>query len=201
MTMVKFFFFACIFAMSGAQGHTMRISSNATAHSLQSQKHSHARISKRILDQLVEAVQDEVYDYGYERDFYSVGLNVGPPRHWKSRLVIYVQPGIEDGLGKAIYKLMPYGEVLRVFEVEDDGSVVLDGNPQHGFPVTQPSHKTLFDDEEEICDVKRKWLKRSFQIDTSPTDDLRQKAVARQSARTGFSDWQYRHSTQPEKPN
>src|SRR3989442_6198096 len=75
---------------------------------------------------VIQAVEDEIYDYGYEKHFFQMGENVGAsPLHWKSRLRIYVDPQIQDGGGQLIYKLMPYGEVLRMYSIDESGRVVL----------------------------------------------------------------------------
>jgi NTF2 fold immunity protein len=141
---------------------------------------------------VIEAVEDEIYDYGYERGYYEIGNNLGTSLHWRGRLPIYISPEVEDGEGEVIYKLMPYGEVFRAFEVEDDDSVILYGNPQNGFPPTQESStKTVYMDDDEVCQMKHKWLRRSFEVDDSPTPEMRQEAVRRQKLRTGFSDWEY----------
>lgn len=40
------------------------------------------------------------------------------------------------------------------------------------------------------------WMKTSFVVDTDPTMEMIRSAVQRQKIRTGFSDWEYTHSTQ-----
>jgi hypothetical protein len=97
---------------------------------------------------------------------------------------------------------MPYGEVFRVFIVDDDGLIELVGNPQNRFPVTQPSLKTIYMDDDDLAQMRRTWIKRTFDVDDSPTVEMRQGAIKRQKLRNrGFSDWEYLHSSGREKPN
>jgi len=149
---------------------------------------------------IIEAVQDEIYDYGFEPQYYQMGENLGTPTHWIGRLSIYINPMTDDGVGQAIYKLMPYGEVFREFDIGEDGLVGLMGNPQLGFPPTQPSHKTVYMDDDEVCQLKHRWLRHSFEADGLPTPDTRQQAVRRQKLRTDFSDWEFKHSNVDQKP-
>jgi hypothetical protein len=144
--------------------------------------------------EVIQAVQDEIYDYGYEKDFYQIGKNVGTPSKYKSKLPIYVNPKVRDGEGEAIYKLMPFGEVLRLFHIRADGMVVLDGDPQVGFPPTQPNVKTLCLDDDKVCQMKREWLHLAYEVEASPEIITIEEASRRQKLRTGFSEWQHLHS-------
>jgi hypothetical protein len=143
---------------------------------------------------VILAVQDEIYDYGYEPRFYQLGENAGVPSHWRSRLPIYVNSAFDDeGMGQVIYKLMPHGEVFRFFDIGANGLVMLDGDPELDFPPTQPSLKTVYMDDDELCRMKHTWIRQFFVVDTSPTRDTVQDAVRRQKLRTGFSAWEFRH--------
>lgn len=146
---------------------------------------------------VIQAVEDEIYDYGYQKHFYQMGENLSKPSNTpRTRIWIYIEPEVDltEHAGRVIYKLMPYGEVLRDFTIRKDGLVVLDGNPQNGFPQTQESStKTVYMDDEEVCRMKHDWLKRFFVVDDSPTKEVVQEAVRRQKLRTGFSDWEYKH--------
>lgn len=142
---------------------------------------------------VIQAVEDEIYAGGDYSDFYQIGENIGTPQHWKSRVHIYINPEYggefegNEGAGEAIYKFMPYGEIVRFFDLSN-GQVRLIGNPQNGFPITQPSHRTLFDDDESICRLKRTWLKRFFVVDVLPAPEVIQEASRRQKARMGSSE-------------
>lgn len=147
---------------------------------------------------LKEAINDEIYDYGYYREFYQIGNNTGTPEHWIASVRIYINPvyNATDHYGEIIYKLMPYGQIYRLFYIGKDGDVALDGNPDSGFPITQPSHRTVFMDEEEVRHLEQTWMKSFFVVDTSPTAEMIRNAARRQRHRTGFSDWEYKHPEQ-----
>jgi hypothetical protein len=163
--------------------------------------HAKRKLTDAEIKGVVQAVEDEIYDYGYEREYYEIGYNVGTSMHWISRVPIYINPQMKDGVGQAIYKVMPYGEVFRMFDIGDDGLVSLIGNPQSGFPLTQPSHRTIYDDDDDLAQMRRTWIKRTFDVDDSPTVEMRQGAIGRQKLRNrGFSDWECRHSNEREKP-
>ena len=161
----------------------------------------YARQGKRALSQIevkviIQAVEDEIYDIGSYGEFYQMGDNLGTPQHWKARMHIYIDPEYDqtENVGEVIYKFMPYGEILRVFSFTKDGQIVLDGDPHNRFPPTQPSHQTVYMDDEEVCTMKHNWISQTFVVDVSPTPAMLQEAAKRQKSRTGFSDWEDRRS-------
>jgi hypothetical protein len=151
---------------------------------------------------LVQAVQDEIYDREYQGHFFPEGGPVGDIiSESRTRVPLYVDPVLEDGEGEAIYKLMPYGEVLRLFHVHDDGTIVLDGDPELGFPASQPNRKTVYIKDGDVDRMKREWVKSSFEIDLSPSPETIQEVVRRQKQRTGgFSAWEFAHPKETKKP-
>ena len=155
------------------------------------------KVSEHDVNSVIQAVEDEIYDYGYQKHFYQMGESVNnPPDSSSVRMQIYIAPELdkEKSGGRAIYKLMPYGEVIREFTIRKDGLVVLGGNPQNGFPPTQESNtKTVYMDDDEVCKLGHDWLKRFFVVRDSPGADMIQEAVRRQKLRIGFSDWEYKH--------
>jgi hypothetical protein len=153
------------------------------------------RLKPSEIERLRQAVEDEIYDYGYFTDFYEIGENAGTARHWKARIHLFVNPVYDSGEehGEAIYKLMPYGQIYRLFYLDGAGTVTLDGDPQNRFPITQPSHQTVFMDELDVCRFERSWTDIGLVVDTEPTLDTIKNAARRQKERTGFSDWEYRH--------
>jgi hypothetical protein len=161
------------------------------------------RISPVEIESIKRAVQDEIYDYGYYKDFYHIGENTGTPEHWMSRTHIYIKPTFDatNGYGIVIYKLMPFGQVYRLFYLDEKGVVKLDGDPQNGFPLTQPSRQTVFMDEEDICHDETTWISSSFIVDVTPSVELISSSARRQQVRTGFSFWEDKHpaSEQPKK--
>jgi hypothetical protein len=159
---------------------------------------SYRHLKPSEIEKLKQAVEDEIYDYGYFTEFYEIGGNVGTPQHWKASVHLFINPlySSTEQHGEVIYKLMPYGQIYRVFYVDAAGNVTLDGNPQNRFPITQPSHQTVFMDDLDVCRDERSWIDTSFVVDTSPTSDTIKAASQRQKERTGFSDWEHKH---PEK--
>lgn len=151
---------------------------------------------------LVQAVQDEIYDREYQGYFFPEGGPVGDLiSESRTRVPLYVDPLIEAGEGEAVYKLMPYGEVVRLFHVHDDGTIVLDGDPELGFPASQPNRKTVYLSDSAVDRIKHEWVKSSFEIDLSPRPETIQDVVRRQKQRTGgYSAWEVAHSKESKKP-
>jgi len=160
------------------------------------------RLTQSETKALVQAVQDEIYDREYQGYFFPEGGPVGDViSESRTRVPLYVDPVVEDGEGQAIYKLMPYGEVLRLFHVHDDGMIVLDGDPELGFPASQPNRKTVYIKDDDVDRMKRESVKSSFEIVLSPSPETIQDVVRRQKQRTGgFSAWEFSRSKGSKKP-
>lgn len=160
------------------------------------------RLTQSETKALVQAVQDEIYDREYQGYFFPEGGPVGDAiSDSRTRVPLYVDPIVEHGEGEAIYKLMPYGEVVRLFHVHKDGTIVLDGDPELGFPASQPNRKTVYLEDRVLDRMKRDWLKSSFEIDLSPGPETLQDAIRRQKQRTGgFSAWEFEHSKESKQP-
>jgi hypothetical protein len=156
------------------------------------------RLSTAEITEIKQAICDEIYDYGYYGEFYQIGENIGTPKHWVARVRVYIDPAYSsaDEHGQVIYKLMPFGQIYRLFFIDKDGKLTLDGNPQNKFPITQPSRQTVYMDEEDVRQDEQAWVKSSFTIDTEPSSDTIQSAVQRQKIRAGFSEWEYKHADQ-----
>lgn len=87
-----------------------------------------------------------------------------------------------------IYKLMPFGEVERYFEIRKDGMVVLYGDPANGFPPNGgPSMKTVYLPDSGVMHAKLTWIKRHVVIPFEPSRSVLLRAARRQKKRTGFS--------------
>ena len=56
------------------------------------------------------AIEDEVYDRGCQKRFYMVGPEIS---HDVTSLPVYIEPTVKNGGSTLIYRLMPYGEVIR----------------------------------------------------------------------------------------
>jgi hypothetical protein len=155
-----------------------------------------ARVAPSEIRSLAQAIQDEIYDYEYEEYFFPEGGPVGDViSSTRVRVPLYVDPEITDGEGRTIYKLMPHGEVIRYFHVQRGGTVRLEGDPQLGFPASQPSRKTVYLRDADLAQMKRDWVRSAFDIDLSPSSERVQDAVRRQKLRNdGFSAWEFARS-------
>lgn len=152
-------------------------------------------LTDKDISEIIRAVEDEIYDYGYYKKYWGFGHDTGDSKHWISEVPIYIKPSPDkDGNNWVIYRLMPYGEVYRLVSINNDGIAVLGGDPEIGFPVTQPSHLTVFDDDEEICRMKAEWKKKYFHIEDEPAISVIEKAADRQEIRVGFSYWKDKRS-------
>lgn len=99
------------------------------------------QLARPRAEAVVLAVEDEIYDFGYEKDFEMVGPEVSPGI---TRVPAYITPALQDGAGHVIYKLMPYGEVYRRFYFNKKGLAVLEGAADSGFRPTEPNLLTLY---------------------------------------------------------
>lgn len=159
------------------------------------------RLTQPEIKALVQAVEDEIYDRGYQGYFFPEGGPVGDLiSESRTRVPLYVDPVVEEGEGEAIYKLMPYGEVLRLFHVHNDGTIVLDGDPELGFPASQPNRKTIYIKDGDLDHMKHDWVRSFFKIDLWPSPEAIQEVVRRQKQRTGFSAWEFARSKESKKP-
>jgi hypothetical protein len=141
---------------------------------------------------VVLAIQDEIYDYGYQKEFW--GFETSGPRGPEAQFNIYIKPELTPAQGGVegivIYKYPPFGEVIRPFVLAPNGTAYLVGNPSNGFPWTQPNTKTIYMNDDEICRDKHDWRKVQFELDLTPTANRVREAVERQKLRVGFSQWE-----------
>jgi hypothetical protein len=141
---------------------------------------------------VVQAIQDEIYDYGYQKEFW--GFETAGPRGPEAQFNVYIKQELtptKGGLeGVVIYKYPPFGEVIRPFIVAPDGTAYLVGKPSNGFSWTQPNTKTIYMDDDDIARDKRDWRKVKFELDLSPSNARIKTAVERQKKRVGFSQWE-----------
>src|SRR5258708_26089604 len=115
---------------------------------------------------IVQAVEDEIYDYDYEGNYFLID-NQGAGDTTPAKISVYISKDIsKDGDGVAVYKLMPYGEVYRLFVVQKDGLVVLLGDPQKRFHPIGGSVLTTYMSDEDICNfIQQKSVKSYFTVD------------------------------------
>jgi hypothetical protein len=139
-------------------------------------------IREAEINAVIEAIQDEIYDLNLEKDFFSVGTTTKDNRD-QEILNVYFQPDVLDNSRSwVIYKLMPDGEILRMYEIGRSGRIYLHGKPGE-FRITQPDYPTVFMDDDELCKLKHDWIKRQFIVDTNPDPKLVAAARERQRAR------------------
>lgn len=153
-------------------------------------------ITKVQMNSVLLAIQDEVYDYENQKKFYRVGITRGTGTQVVTTIPVYIRPMLDkDGGGEMIYKDMPYGEILRVFHLRSDGLAVLDNDPEVGFPLTEPSHLTLFMDDDEVIRDKQTWVRIAVDIADMPPQSRIAAAAKRQTSRVGFSAYLTKHAS------
>lgn len=162
-----------------------------SSHQTHDFSHSSGKITRSQIKTVELAIEDEVYDYGYEKDYAGTGKNgAASGDKWISGMPLYIEPRIKDGGGTVIYTLKPYGEIYRAFYLRDDGLVVLDGDPEFEFPPTDVSFKTKYMNSDRLARLKRNWLHVSFSINTDPDIKTVRQAAVREKERTGYSFWE-----------
>lgn len=157
-------------------------------------EHQKVPISDEDIKAVALAIEDEIYDYGYQiYEFGDVGRRVA---NEKQEIRIYVRPFLEQGKdlgevgkgeGQVIYKLMPFGEVFRFFSIEKDGAAIVYGNPEFGFHPEHPNYLTVYMDDDDLCQFKHDWLKSSYVIQLHPSAERLHEAAERQRKRIGHS--------------
>lgn len=130
----------------------------------------------------IEAIQDEIYDLKLEKDFFSVGTTTKENRNQEILNVYFQQEVMDDSRSWIIYKLMPGGEVYRMYEIGRSGRIYLHGNPGE-FHVTGPDYLTVFMDDDQLCKLKHDWIKRHFVVNINPSPELVAAARERQRQR------------------
>ncbi len=145
---------------------------------------------------IVSAIEDEIYDYHLQEKFRDVGEALGPD---KFKIPVYVLPEPKGKAGNytLIYRLMPYGEMLRLGTVWDSGLAGLLRNPNIGFPPDAPATLTVYYNDDEICADKHRAAKFFFVVDTNPSKKRISEAVARQKKRYGFSELERKAANKP----
>ena len=148
-------------------------------------------LTEREIHELTIAIQDEIYDSGYLHEFWAFATS--GERGAVAEFPIYVKPLASwNGTtwsGVVIYKYPPFGEVLRIFYIVNDADIViLGGSPKTGFPWTQPDSKTLYMNDDEVCQDKHDWRKVPFSLDLKPTAQRFKDASIRQKRRVGSSN-------------
>ncbi|MFZ3200971.1 MAG: hypothetical protein ACLQMT_06410 [Candidatus Acidiferrales bacterium] len=148
-------------------------------------------VTQADVQALILAIQDEIYDegcQGYDADASEKGID------HSFQLPLYVQHSFNgSGLAWAIYKFLPEGEVLREFALNDHGLVYLGGHPEWHFPPTEPSHLTVYMDDDQLCQFKHEWIRTSFALELRPTAQRLHEAAERQKLRFGGDYRPHKH--------
>jgi hypothetical protein len=135
---------------------------------------------------VTQAVVDEIYDFSLQSDYEYVGEIIGDSR----KVVIYFEPKNNNGVGRVVYKYMPFGEVIRYYVINSStGIATLQGDPglTYPFPATQPNTRTVFLDDAYMCTLRSTWIRRSFEVNLKPTDRMIEDAEKHQLIRIGYS--------------
>lgn len=139
-------------------------------------------IREMEINAVIEAIQDEIYDLKLEKYVNDIGTR-SPNNRNQYSVNVYFQPEIiDESRSWVIYKLMPDGEILRMYEIGRSGRIYLHGKPGE-FRMTQPDYPTVFMDDDELCKLKHDWMKRDYTVNTDPSAELVAAARARQRAR------------------
>jgi len=151
------------------------------------------RITNAEIKLVIQEVEQEIKDYGYQDEY--ADMDAPPAEGPKAGILvrIYINPEIlADGTGgEVIYKLMPYGEVFREFEILPSGRANLDGDPDNEFPPGDESAtQTVYMDEDRVLRMKKAWLRRYFSVYESPNEGVLSHAKWRSGQRRPLSHLQ-----------
>jgi len=174
---------------------TLVLSFAGLVSSAQGCKTVNCRITDKQIESVLQAIRDEIYDYGYFDKFW--GFETAGPNGPHAEFNVYIDPVLKPSTGGdegvVIYKYLPFGEVLRPFIVDSKGNVSLTGSPERGFGWTRPEGNTIYMDDEEVMKDKQQSIKVPFSIELKPSRKLILEAAARQKERTGSSKWEEKH--------
>ena len=143
------------------------------------------KLTDGVKRELVNAVEDEIYDYSLEEKFRSVGKALNKDEF---EIPLFVTNDSKGSSYYVIYRLMPFGEMYRLITMGDDNLARLFRNPRSGFPPDSPAMQTVYYDDEEICQAKHDAVKLSFVVDASPSPERVKEAIDSQKKRYGFSN-------------
>ncbi|MGA9854687.1 MAG: hypothetical protein WBR29_05355 [Gammaproteobacteria bacterium] len=157
----------------------------ATAQETQLGANSKANAAQKLTpveEAVTLAIVDEIYAHHLQGFVADVGKQQSASVY---ELNAYFKPALNSKkVGWVVYKLMPYGQVLRMFTLRQDGVAVLYGKLRDRFPPTQPSYLTVYMDDDELCRFETNALKVHFDVSLKPSAERVAQAVARQKERT-----------------
>ena len=129
----------------------------------------------------IQAIKDEIYDLNLQIEY----LDLQGPKDSRetATMNVYFQPEVlDDSRSWVVYKLVPGGEVLRMYEIGSSGRIYLHMKPGE-FRITQPSYPTVYMDDDDLCKLKHDWIKRQFVVELYPSKETVAAARARQRDR------------------
>jgi hypothetical protein len=135
-------------------------------------QNGNAAVAEKSQQAVVQAVEDEIYDWGCQSHVEFVGKEVA---HEKYELPVYINPQIKNGRGEIIYKFMPIGEIYRSFSMGKSGTAYLWDDPWLGFGPERPSYNTLLHGRSRSLPIQEHLAK----------SDLRYSAPSRRTPNSG----------------
>ncbi len=142
----------------------------------------------KIREAVILAIEDEIYDEGCE----GFGFDAAATHNEKSyELPVYFEPTVKKANesdrdeGSVIYRLLPIGEVEREYSVDHGGLAILYGHPEWNFPPTSPSRRTVFVNDDALCQLKHDSAREKFALDLPVSPQRLREASARQRERMG----------------
>lgn len=138
-------------------------------------------LSQADKDAVVQAILDEMYVDNLQPYVIDVGKELSRSEY---QLNIYFKPTLnKDNAGWVIYKLMPYGQVYRLFSIRTDGLAILHGKLRDRFAPTQPSYLTVYMDDDQLCQLEKEWSKEHFNVTLKPSANRVAEARSRERKR------------------
>ena len=162
------------------------LTSTALSHGQRSNANSESQGAQKLTMPDEEAVEQAIVDEIYAHHLQGYVTDVGKQQSGSVyELNAYFKPTLNNNkAGWVVYKLMPYGQVLRMFTVRRDGIAVLYGKLRDRFPPTQPSYLTVYMDDDELCRFETNASKAHFDVSLKPNAERVAQALARQKKRT-----------------
>ena len=137
---------------------------------------------------IILAIEDEIYDEGCQ----GYGFDAAIAHDGKSyEMPVYFEPTdgakkeSEGAEGSIIYRLLPIGEIQREYSIDHSGLATLYGHPEWNFPPTTSSLRTVFMDDDTLCQLKHDSVRARFTLDLSAVPERLRAAAARQRQRMG----------------
>ena len=131
--------------------------------------------------------EDEIYDEGCEGYGFDAAITHNEKSYELPMNPQSKRTNININEGSIIYRLLPIGEVEREYSVDLDGLAqhVLWPPPKWNFPPTSPSRRTVFVDDDTLCQLKNDSVQAKFTLGFRCSPPRLRAASARQRKRMG----------------